>query len=255
MAELGRGPGMVPDPVSGVATLRPVGALPGLVGIRLWDLVDWVWSRHLPVTGLWLVEWDDAADATTMATWVAALPDPARARLHAIGPRPARLRYAASHAALIGLVGAGGVRSGAAPGVAGGDPGRQWSLSHTRWCAAVATATHPIGVDLEADIERPWWRSAARATRSIGGSPPPRDGSPTWPEFLVAWTRAEARVKAGVRDEGSAAVSSTRVPAEGRRPDHVLALAWRDRSPAGGGDARVGGDAPAEGNRRPDVTA
>lgn len=76
-------------------------------------------------------------------------------------------------------------------------------------------------MDVEADVERPCWRAAARAARTALGDV----DVTTWPAFLEAWTRAEARFKAGLAQEERATVTTVRIQPHGDSPEHVLTLA------------------------------
>ncbi len=194
-------------------TCEPSSDLPGL---RVADVAGDL--AGAPETSLWLVTWVPDPPASTLAAWGEALSAAARSRLLTIGTSRGQVRFAASHAALALL-------SASA---------QHWSLSHTRWCAAIAGCRQPVGVDLEADLARPLWQVAA-ATR-WPGHPPGQ-----WSDFLDSWVRAEASFKVGAGVAGPCVVRH--LTDLGSVPDHLLALAWGPRpgrSPAPNSALAVG---------------
>lgn len=188
-----------------------------------WPTCVPVWADLLPGLrvaavgpGVWLAVWDPEPAAQAQRAWSTLLDASLRARAERIGTPRGRVRFTASHAAMTALT--------------SGDPaGVVTSLAHTRWCAAVGVSRDRIGVDLEADAPRPLWPVAARTAWGV-------PGPPTWPDFLEAWVRREAALKAGGGSDAATARVS-RVTLGDVAPEHLLAVVG---GPGTGGDQRPG---------------
>lgn len=178
-----------------------------LPGLRVAELTGALGPPLQAATSLWLVAWDAAPSEGVMAAWTMALSPGSLKRLDTIGPRRGRVRFAASHAALVGLRHTNSLSDG------------HWSLSHTRWWAAISVSRLPVGVDLEADAPRPLWQRAA-VTRW------PQDPPGNWSDFLDSWVRAEASFKAGAGTGACCSFAMLRLSGSSLAPDHRLAVAW-----------------------------
>lgn len=184
-----------------------------LPGLSVTDLVDALGAAKQPATSLWLVEWDQAPPEGVLAAWTMALPPSSRERLRTIGTRRGRVRFAASHAAMVALT-----QRHTPPSA-----DQRWSLSHTGWCAAIAASRLPVGVDLEPDLARPLWQLAA-VTRW------PTDPPSNWSDFLDSWVRAEASFKAGIGSGACDRLTVLQLTGLSLAPDHRLAVAWGSES-------------------------
>ncbi len=162
----------------------------------------------------WLVRWDSLPAAEAADAWAEGLDARERDRAARIGTPHGRTRFLASHAALH--------RLGHAEGWA------HASLSHTRWCAAVAVSPAPIGVDLEADVPRPGWPRAARARWPGRRFPSGGSQDDGWADFLRAWVAEEALFKAG-GDDGRCTVVTIPLAGDEPVPPHVVAVALARR--------------------------
>ncbi len=158
---------------------------------------------------VWLLRWDPQAGAPVRDAWAGALAPAERERAVRIGTGSGQARFLASHAALHRIARA-----------------TEWSnvsLTHTRWCAAVAAGEAPVGVDLEVDMPRDGWRRAARA-RWPGRSFEGRESGGAWRSFLRAWVIEEACFKAGAAED-RCVVGVTTLSGDRSLPAHVLAVA------------------------------